>query len=413
MSNEPAQSNPAGNAWQKKAALFLASQSLSVFGSTVVGFVIIWHVALETSSGRWMTAVILCAMLPQLFVSLAAGVLADRYDRKKIAMLSDAFIALVTGALAVLFLTGRGSLEILLAGSALRSAGAGLQSPATSALLPQIVPREHLTRINGLYHTANSVFMLLSPACGALMLGLFGMSWAFMLDVLTAAGAIGILSRIEIPRIAPARPEGAKQSMLGDIRSGLAYALGHRLIRRIVICYLVFFFLHTPVSFLTPVMIGRSFGPEVWRLSANEMVWTVGSLIGGLYVSIKGEFRDKMAAIGYCIVAFGILFSLLGSASGFMLYLAIMGVAGFFLPVVTTAQTVLIQENAPPDVMGRVFSVVQLIPSAMMPLGMLFYGPLGDAVQIEKILIVSGGLMVLLGFAFSLTRERPKKGAGA
>ena len=402
------ETNRPGDAWQKKAALFLASQSLSVFGSTIVGFVIIWHVALTTSSGTWMTAVILCSMLPQLFVSLAAGVLADRCDRKKIAMLSDGFIALVTLGLAALFFSGRGTLTLLLAGAALRSVGAGVQNPAVSALLPQIVPREHLTRINGLYHTANSLFMLLSPAVGALILGHFGMSWAFLLDVATAVAAIGILLAIDVPCVVPA--DGAQpKSAFADLKGGLAYTFGHRIIRRIVLCYLVFFFLHTPVSFLTPIMIERSFGPEVWRLSANEIVWTVGSLIGGLYVSLKGEFRDKMGAIGYCVIAFGILFGLLGMANGFTLYLAIMGSAGFFLPIVTTAQSVLIQESVPPDVMGRVFSVVHLIPSAVMPIGMLFFGPLGDAVQIEKILIVSGSLMIVTGFVFSFTRERPKK----
>lgn len=395
-----ATSHPEG--WQKRAALFLASQSLSVFGSTVVGFVIIWHTALTTSSGTWMTAAIVCSMLPQLFVSLLAGVCADRYDRKIIAMASDAFIALVTLALAIVFFMGRGSLELMMGVSVLRSIGAGIQGPATNAILPQIVPKEHLTRINGIYHTANSLFMLLSPAVGAFMLGYFGISWAFLVDVVTAMAAIGILSRIKVPRIECA---ASGNSALADLKSGLAYTFGNPVLRSIVICYLIFFFLHTPVSFLTPVMIERSFGPEVWRLSANEIVWTVGSLVGGLYVSIKGVFHDKLKTIGYCITAFGILFGLLGMAEGFMLYLAIMAAAGFFLPVVTTAQSVIVQESVEPEVMGRVFSVIQLIPSSMMPLGMLFYGPLGDRVQIEKILIVSGGLMVLLGFAFNAMRK--------
>lgn len=391
--------------WRKKTGLFLASQSLSVFGSTIVGFVIIWHTTLETSSGTWMALAIVCSMLPQLFVSLWAGVLADRYDRRLIAIASDAFIALVTLSLAVLFATGRGNLQILLAASALRSLGAGIQGPAMSAILPQIVPREHLTRVNGIYQTANSLFVLLSPATAALALGYFGISWAFMIDVVTAAAAIGILSAIKIPRVNAEDDGDVKKTVAGDLLSGLAYTFGNPVLRRIIICYLVFFFLHTPVSFLTPVMIERSFGPEVWRLSANEIIWMVGSLVGGLYVSIKGEFRDKMRTIGYCVAAFGILYGLLGMARSFALYLAIMGTAGFFLPVITTAQNVIVQESVEPELMGRVFSILQIIPSAMMPLAMLFYGPLGDTVQIEKIIIASGTLMVLTGLAFNLTRK--------
>lgn len=384
-------------AWKKKAALFLASQSVSIFGSTIVSYVIIWYITLQTSSGKWMTLAILCSMLPQTLISLWAGVLADRFNRKKIAMYADAFIALATLAPAIAFALGRGSIGILLAASVCRSIGSGLQSPAVSAIYPQIVPRQYLTKVNGIYHTIASCSTLISPAIAALMLDRIGISWAFFLDVATASIAIAILFAIDIP--SPPEPEERK-SALGNLRTGLALTFGNRLLKQLVICYAVFFFLHSPVSFLSPIMIARSFGGEAWRLSLNEIVWSVGSLLGGVAVSLKGEIRHKARTVGLCVMAFGVCFALLGLAGNFPLFLLVMGIAGFFLPLHTTAQTVLIQESVDESAMGRVFSVIQLIPGAMMPAGMLLFGPMGDAVQIEHILIAAGSMQVVLGLLF-------------
>lgn len=385
--------------WQQRTALFLASQSISIFGSTVVGFVIIWHVTLETSSGKWMTLSILCSMLPQMVVSLFAGVVADRFNRKHIAMAADALIALATLGLALAFFGGYGSLRLLLAVSVLRSAGAGLQAPAVSAIYPQIVPREYLTRVNGIYHSIHSLFMLLSPAIGAMMLDYIGISWAFMLDVVTAGIAIAILAALKIER--PQETE-RHQSALADLKRGLAFTFGHPLLKPLLICYALFFLLHTPVSFLTPIMIERSFGSEAWRLSANEIVWSVGSLAGGLFVSLHGKFDDKVRIIGRSIMAFGFCFAMLGVVGNFWLYMLVMGIAGVFLPILSTAQTVLIQENVAEDMMGRVFSVLHIISSGMMPLGMLFFGPLGDLVRIERILAVTGSLQIVVGCLYAM-----------
>ena len=92
--------------WQGRAALFLVSQNLSLFGSSVAAYAIIWHITMTTSSGLWMMLSTLCAMVPQVLVSLFGGVLADRYNRKVLVMLSDGFIALVTLGLALALRSG-------------------------------------------------------------------------------------------------------------------------------------------------------------------------------------------------------------------------------------------------------------------------------------------------------------------
>ena len=137
----------------KKVILFLTSQNLSLFGSSVVSFSIIWYITLETSSGKWVMAFTICSLLPQVLISLWAGVWADRYNRKYLIMLADIFIALATFGLAIAFWAGYERLELLLVVSLIRSLGAGIQTPAVSALYPQIVPIDKLTKIQGINQT--------------------------------------------------------------------------------------------------------------------------------------------------------------------------------------------------------------------------------------------------------------------
>lgn len=68
-------------AWQKQTALFLISQNISIFGSSVVGFAIVWYITVNTASGFWITVATLATLIPQVVVSLWAGVFADRYSK--------------------------------------------------------------------------------------------------------------------------------------------------------------------------------------------------------------------------------------------------------------------------------------------------------------------------------------------
>lgn len=389
--------------FNKQIVLFLISQNISLFGSSVVAFAIIWHITLETSSGLWLMLSTVCSMLPQVVISLWGGVWADRYNRKHLIMLADAFIALTTLGLALAFLAGFQRLELLLAVAVVRSIGAGVHSPAVNAAYPQLVPPEQLARVQGINQTLGAILMLLAPAVGGVVLGSLTIVWAFMLDVVTALIAILILNFIKLEKVLRS---DAPASMLNDLKQGVSYAFKHPLLRRIIICYGFSFFLITPAAVLTPLLIERSFGNSVWMLSANEIVWSVGSIVGGVFVSIYGNFKNKIRAIAVSLVAFGVTFALLGVAENFVIYLIIMCIAGFFMPVIATAETVFIQENTEASKMGRVFSIVQIISASAMPLAILLFGPLADLISVESILIVSGILLAMTGILYQQSNTK-------
>lgn len=395
------------NKWKKQILMFLISQNLSIFGSSVVGFSIIWYITLETSSGVWITITTIATLLPQVIISLWAGVVADRYDRKRIIMLSDGFTAAVTLAAFFLFWFGKENMVLLIAVSFMRSLGGGFQGPAVNALYPQIVPEDQLVRINGINQAANNILLLISPAVGGFILGTMGIKWTFLVDVSTAAFAILIMARLKVRNTS--REKTASDSVFRELKEGVSYTWQHPLLRIIMISYAVTFILITPASFLSPLMVSRTFGDEVWRLTANEMFWTVGSLAGGAYVAWKGNFKSKIKAITVALAGFGFIFSMMGLSQVFWLYLALDCICGTFLPVLVTAETVLIQTNTDNAYMGRVFSLLQFVSQGVMPIAILGFGPLGDRIPIQYIIIVCGALLVLWGLWFYGAAEKAEK----
>ena len=116
--------------WIKNIVLFLSSQTISHFGSSLVQYAIMWHITLETKSGLMMTISIICGFLPAFFLSPFAGVWADRYNRKLLIIIADSFIAIATLILAILFMFGHNYIWLLFIVMAIRSVGTGIQNPA-------------------------------------------------------------------------------------------------------------------------------------------------------------------------------------------------------------------------------------------------------------------------------------------
>ncbi len=385
--------------WKTKTTIFLSSQILSIFGSSVVSYAVVWYITLKTGSASLMTISILASFLPQIVISLFAGVWADRYNRKFLIIFSDLLTGISTFVLAIYFLMGHESLTLIFLISAIRSVGSGIQAPAVGAILPQIVPMEKLTRVNGINSGLISAATLLSPAVAGILFATLGFGRTLLIDVVTAALAVTIMSFLKVRKYQRKAKDGDEilpEGTFAELKAGLSYTRNNKLIFRILIFYAVFFFMVSPAAFLTPIMIARSFGTEVWRLTANEMFWTGGAIFGGIIVAWLGEFKNKIRVLAISTISFGMTFILLGLSTNFVFYLAVMFASGIFLPFFSTAETVLILENVEEHMLGRVYSIVQIIISAVMPLGMLLFGPLGDMIRIETLLIGTGICILLL-----------------
>lgn len=384
--------------WKKNIIFFLISQTLSLLGSSLVQYAIMWYITLNTKSGIMMTISIICGFLPTFFLSPFAGVWADRYNRKIIIMLSDSFIAITTLLLAILFLLGYDSIGLLFVMSAFRAVGSGIQTPAIGAIIPQIVPKEQLTKVNGINGSIQAIVMLISPMLSGVLLSIATIEAIFFIDIITAAIAVlTMLFLLKVPAHAKAK-KSQKISYLKDMQEGIAYIRSHAYVSKFFIFCASFFFLAAPVAFLTPLQVTRNFGSDVWRLIAIEITFSLGMMLGGITMASWGGFRNKIHTMTLSSLIIGIGTLALGVVPIFWLYLLIMAIVGFSMPGFNTPSTVLLQEKVEEDFLGRVFGVLGMISSLMMPLGMLIFGPLADAIKIEWLLIGTGFLIFIQSF---------------
>lgn len=384
--------------WKKNIILFLTSQTISLFGSSLVQYAIMWHITLETKSGVMMTAFIICGFLPTFFLSPFAGVWADRYNRKMLIVASDLMIASATLILALLFLAGYNMFWLLFVVAAIRSVGAAVQMPAINALIPQMVPEDKLMRVNATNGTIQSMVMLLSPMASAALLTLARIEYIFFIDVVTAVGATMILFIfVQVP-VHERAVSKQKIGYFADLHDGLIYIRNHGYIKRFFLFCAMILILAAPMAFLTPLQVARSFGDDVWRLTAIEIAFSVGMMLGGVLMASWGGFKNRVYtmalssfAMGLCTVGFGVV-------PMFWLYVGIMVLCGVGMPLFNAPSTVLLQEKVEEAYLGRVFGVMAMISSSMMPISMLIFGPLSDVIEIEILLVGTGVAMALLTF---------------
>ena len=396
--------------WQRQTALFLGSQTISLFGSSLVQYAIFWYLTLETQSGVIMTLSTIFGFLPTFFISPFAGVWADRYNRKRLIVLSDGITALSTLVLVLLFLAGQRSIWILLATSAIRAVGAGIQMPAVGAILPQIVPEKELTRINGLNGSIQAVVMLVSPMISGALYQFAPMEGIFMIDIVTAALAIAIMVfLLKVPTHEKASQEQVS-NYLQDMKLGFRYIQNHAFIKRLFLYFSLAFFMAAPVSFLSPLQVARSFGEDVWRLTAIEIAFSIGMIGGGLWIASWGGFKNRIHSIAFAIGAMGLCTFGMGVIPNFWIYLFLMGLVGLVIPLLNAPSMTLLQEKVEEDFLGRVFGVQSMVASSMMPLGMLIFGPLADRMAIEILMAVSGVFLMVV--AFFAIRDRVLLEAG-
>lgn len=384
------------NHWKSQIATFMISQTVSLLGSMLVMYSILWHITLSTQSGTMMTIYVLCTFIPAILIMPFAGVWADRLNRKKLMILADLGIASVTFIIAILFFLDLQHLWIIFIVSIVRAIGQSIHQPAVAAVYPQIVPKDKLVKIQGIAQGIQSTSMVVMPLLAGLLLATIPLEWIMMIDVFTAGIAVFILIRyVRLPKH-QAEISGEKIDYFGDIKSGIKYAFTHKFVLAILIFGFIFMLMVAAPSFLTYLQVARVFGPEPWRLSVLEAVFGVGMLIGSFLISSWGGFKNRLVTffLAYMATGFGAIG--LGLPFNFTFYIALWGIVGLFIAISNPILVGLMQEKVDPLYIGRVFSVFGLINTISMPLGMLFFGPLSDVVDVSMIILFSGVGMVLV-----------------
>ena len=391
--------------WKRKIVLFFISQGITLFGSALVQFAIVWYVTLKTTSGAWVAALTICSLLPQTLISFVSGAWADRYSKKMLIIVSDAVIAAATLALALLFpliQDDNAVLFALLATSVIRSIGAGIQLPAVNATTPLLVPEEHLMRVNGINATLQSIIQFASPAAAGAILTMGTLRSTLLIDICTAVVGIGILSCILLPK--RDIPANEQQSVFADVKGGLSYLRKEGFLAKLMLLYGLFILLSVPGGFLAALLVTRVYGGSYWNLTIVELVGFAGMAAGGMLLSIWGGFANRVKTLLLGVGLCGLLTIGLGAVNNFIVYLGIMLLLGVALSTAQTTVTTLLQERSDPAMQGRVFGLMSTMYSGFLLIGMTFFGPMADKVSLPLLMIITGGILALIAILYRMDR---------
>ena len=366
--------------WQKRILLFLTSQCITLFGSTLVQMALVWYATMQTSSGVWVAAFTVCSYLPQFLISFVGGVWADRYHRKK----------LIIGA------------DILLVMSVIRSLGAGIQTPAVNAVIPQLVPEDQLMRYNGINATMQSIVNFAAPAAAGAVFAISALRTTLMIDIVTAILGTGLLSCLALPK---QNTSIEKASVFSDMKIGVKYAFADKLIGNLLIIYGLFTFFCVPAGYLAGLLVRRVFGDTYWYLTAVEVVGFAGMMAGGVVMSTWGGFKSRGKTLSVGLLAFGSFAIGMGLSQNFILYLGLMVFYGVALTMVQTAITTMLQEKTDTSMQGRVFGLLGTMYSGFLPIGMAIFGPLADILPLQWIMIGSGIALIIISGVTYFNRE--------
>jgi MFS family permease len=388
------------------------SQLVSQVGSQMQVLALNWHVYLLTRSPLALGLVGLTRVVPVVLFSLAGGVVADRRDRRRLMLATQAVMTLVSLALAVLALGRHESVWFLYALNAVHAAASAFDNPARQALLPRLVPLEDLPGALALHLTMFHAAMIGGPAlAGTLIGGAFLGGWSQsqrlgLLYALNAASFLGVLATLATlktsgaPEAAP--PEG-REPVLESLRAGLRFVFRTPImVSTMTLDFFATFF--SGALSLLPIVADQVLhvGPSGygWLLSAPA----AGAVLGSLYTTLRPLPRRQGRALLIAVAIYGLATVSYGLSRTFWITLVALGVGGLADLISTVIRQTIRQLLTPDALRGRMTSINMIFFMGGPQLGELEAGLVASlfasAALGVTVSVVSGGLLTVAAAAW-------------
>ncbi len=370
-------------------------QVVSMFGSGLTGFALGVWVYERTGSITEFTLIAVFGSVPGLLVSPFAGVLIDRWDRRKVLILSDIGAALGTVALVVLLITGRLEIWHIYLIVAFGAACMSVQVPAFMASITMLMPRQHFGRAAGLMQFGDSLARILTPMIAGLLIAAIQLQGVIAVDLVTFALAVLSLLLVRIPAPPPsAAGRAAQGSILKQAAYGWSYIVRHPgLVGLLTFFALVNLLLGFVIVLVTPLVLSFTSAAELGVvLSAGAF----GGLLGGLTMGAWGGPKQRIHGILGFSPFLGLGLLIMGLSPSVPLIAAGLFLFHFVVPIVNGSNQAIWQSKVEPDVQGRVFAMRRLLTQFTTPISFLLAGPLADFV-FEPMLAPGGALSGSVG----------------
>ncbi|HEX6292698.1 MAG TPA: MFS transporter [Herpetosiphonaceae bacterium] len=380
-------------------------QAVSMFGNALTNFALgVWAYQ-RTGSVTLFALITLAGVLPSILISPMAGVYVDRWDRRKVLVATDCGAAVLSLLLAGLLWTDQLMIWHIYIMVAIRSVMRAFQLPAYTASTTMLMPKEHLTRANGMIQFGGAAAQIVAPLLAGFLILTIDLQGIVLIDFITFLVAIASLLLVQIPN--PASSGSAqKRSVLREAGYGWNYITG----RAGLLSMLIFFAIVNFAFGMAQVL----FTPLILKFSTTPVLGTIGSLggagllVGSLVLSTTGGPKRRI----HGILGLGLFFGFSLLLAGLQASPVLIGIASFTcmfcIPFINGCSQAIWQMKVPAEVQGRVFATRLMISWSCAPLAYVLAGPLSDQV-FEPLMANDGALAGSIG---AIIGSGPGRGVG-
>ena len=383
--------------WKPRFFAIWTGQALSLIGSVLTNFVLVWWITQTTGSASALAAAGIAALLPVAIFSPPGGALADRFSRRAIMFVTDVITAGCMVVLVLLFATERIELWHAYTLMFVRATMQAFQQPAAAASTVNLVPPEFVPRAAGMNQALQGVLSIAGAPLGALAMSALPIQGALSIDIVTALVGVTPLLLFRIPQ--PLAPEyEGPHSLLHSMMEGARYVLRSRGLRELYFVIGLVVFTVMPTFALTPLLVTQHFGGGINQVAIMEGIAGIGVILGGVAISVWPPTRGRIVVALLSFSASCGAVALTALSGSQMLWLAIVWwfISGVTFSTGNAPMTTIMQTTIPNVMQGRAFSLLNMVFGLAGPLGLLIAGPMGEAFGVRMVFIVGGTLSAII-----------------
>lgn len=354
------------------------TQSFSSLGSAMTNFaLVIW---LYQDSGSALTTALLtvCSYAPYVIMSIFAGAISDKWNKKAVMLICDSFAALCTVATLILLETGTLAVWHLYILNALNGLMNSVQSPASDVAATLLTPEKHYQKTSGMRSFSGSLVSILTPVLATAVVSLAGIEAVIAFDLTTFAAAfLSLLLFIRIPE-APQKSEGA-EALLQSAKSGIAYLKSNKGILWLILFLSAINLIASIYESALPAMI-LSKADEAALGFVNSCVG-IATLFGSVIATFFPKPKSRIRVICNCLLISMSTENFLLAFGNSTAVWCIGAVLGWIvIPLMSANYDVIFRTNVPKEMQGRVYSVRNTLQFFTIPVGYFLGGFLVDSV---------------------------------
>lgn len=390
--------------WLGRVILIWSGYAVSMLAGNAASYAGIWYATETTGSPLSIAFLYVLAFLPTGLLSPFGGVIADKYNRKAIIIVCDAFMALMGLVLAIWIAVAGPSFAAVAIYCFAFGLVSGFRTPAYNATMPLLVPERHLVRINSMDTLLASISMIVGPALGILLYTSFGLQAAIVFGAVGATSAAVTMLLAKVPR-----DHGSQENSgaWASLKEGALALADQRGLLVLVIGVSLGMFAYGPLDSLLPLMVYSHFGGDGFAASLLAAVMGAGLLVGALILMVVNPKRmlTRIIVVAAFVVGAGALVSGLIPSDGFWMFVACIGIlaiacAWFNAPLMTLLQT-----NVPDAKLGRVMGLFTALTGLAIPAGTALGGVVAEITGTPMFFCIDGVFIIALGLVLGLSKS--------